>query len=88
MKKNKMISAVFTIRFSNRKSARAVDVALSPDNVKLPQGMKISQTLNGNELRVKISVDSLEKLSTLIGTLDEFLSHVQVATKTLEGIQR
>ena len=82
-----MIKAVLTIRFNDKKSASAVDSALSPDNVKLPQGMKIRQALKGNVLRVYVSVDTLEKLNTLIGTLDEFVSHIQAATKTLESTE-
>ncbi len=79
-----MIRSVLIIHFDSKKTAEAVDRALSPDNINLPGGMKISQSRRLDKLRITVEVGDLEQLTTLISTLDEFLAHVQTATKVLE----
>ena len=79
-----MIKSVLTIHLDNPKTAQAVDSALSPDNINLPSGMKISQVRRTNELKITVEVSDNAQLATLISTLDEFLNHAQAATKVLE----
>jgi hypothetical protein len=79
-----MIKSVLTIRLDNQKTAQAVDSALSPDNINLPSGMKISQVRRTNLLKITVEVSDNVRLATVISTLDEFLSHAQAATKVLE----
>jgi hypothetical protein len=79
-----MIKSVLTIGLDNQKTAQAVDSALSPDNINLPSGMKISQVRRTNLLKITVEVSDNAQLATVISTLDEFLSHTQAATKVLE----
>jgi len=79
-----LIRSILTIDLDTKKTAEAVDRALSPDNINLPRGMKISQSRRSNKLRIAVKVEDLEQLSTLISTLDEFLAHAQTAIKVLE----
>ncbi|MDG6906500.1 MAG: hypothetical protein JRN20_12015 [Nitrososphaerota archaeon] len=55
-----------------------------PDNVNIPRGMKINQVLRGKTIRVTVSVESHDQLTTLISTLDEFVTHIKVAVEALE----
>ena len=79
-----LIRSVLTIDLDSMKTAEAVDRALSPDNINLPRGMKISQSRRVDKLRIAVKVEDLEQLATLISTLDEFLAHAQTAIKVLE----
>jgi tRNA threonylcarbamoyladenosine modification (KEOPS) complex Pcc1 subunit len=79
-----LIGSVLIIHLDSKKTAEAVDRALSPDNINLPGGMKISQTRRLDKLRITVEVEDTEQLATLIATLDEFLAHAQTAIKVLE----
>ena len=79
-----MIKSLLTIHLDYQKTAQAVDSALSPDNINLPSGMKISQVRRVNVLKITVEVSDSSQLATLISTLDEFLDHAQAATKVLE----
>jgi hypothetical protein len=74
------------VGFSSRKSLDAIDSSLAPDNIDFPAGMSFSQKKIGKELRVSISIQSIEskKIETLISTLDEILAHIYSAIKTIE----
>jgi hypothetical protein len=53
--------------------------------VDFPEGMQLTQRRQGNRLLISISLAQGEKkLETLISTLDEIVSHIYSATKTLE----
>ncbi len=51
--------------------------------------MQIDQKKHGRDLIIKISVSkrSGKAFETLISTIDEFLSHIQTATQTLEKLE-
>jgi hypothetical protein len=51
--------------------------------------MQITQKSEGRDLIIKISVSnsSVKAFETLISTIDEFLSHTQTATQTLEKLE-
>jgi tRNA threonylcarbamoyladenosine modification (KEOPS) complex Pcc1 subunit len=79
-----LIRSVLIIHLDSKKTAEAVDSALSADNINLPGRMKISQTRRLDKLRITVEVEDIEQLATLISTLDEFLVHAQTAIKVLE----
>lgn len=63
----------------------AVDSSLRPDNVDFPKGMRLNQRKGGKRLIVSLDFAQGEKkLETLISTLDEIVSHIYSATRTLE----
>lgn len=79
-----LITSALKIVFRDAFTARSVSNALLPDNVNIPSGMKIRQAVRGNTIRVTISVESQDHFSTLISTLDEFVTHIKVAVEALE----
>jgi hypothetical protein len=54
--------------------------------VDFPSGMIFSQKKKNKELRISIQFDRGEtkKIETLISTLDEIVSHISTASKTIE----
>jgi hypothetical protein len=74
------------VTFSDKRTATAVEEALSPDNVNLPIGMRIDQKIEGRKIIIKVSTadDLKTPIERLISTLDEFLSHIHTATQTIE----
>ncbi|MHB8568282.1 MAG: KEOPS complex subunit Pcc1 [Nitrososphaerales archaeon] len=81
------ISAKAVFHFKNSKTAKAINAALLPDNVNIPNGMKIVQESNGDSIEIKIEIGSNLALETLISTLDEFVSHISSVTQTLDRIE-
>ena len=75
------LTAVLTVRFRSSRIGKAVHQALLPDNINLPKGMKINQVVRGKNLTISVTCDSIE---TMINTLDEFTSHMDVALKAIE----
>ncbi len=83
-----MISAELIVKFSDAETARAINESLLPDNINVPEGMKINQVRRGKTLRIEVSLSKEEKeIETMTSTLDEFVSHMQTAVQTLEKIQ-
>ena len=78
--------ACLIVTLSDKRIAKVIGEALSPDNIDLPQGMQIDQKILGRNLNVRVSISKVSTIpiETLISTLDEFLSHIQTATHTLE----
>jgi hypothetical protein len=67
----------------------AIDASLRPDNVDFPNGMRFSQRkiLPKRELVVSVNMEEIGglMLERLISTLDEVVSHVETASRTLES---
>jgi tRNA threonylcarbamoyladenosine modification (KEOPS) complex Pcc1 subunit len=78
-----MFKSVLIIELDNIRVARAINDSLSPDNINLPRGMKIKQYCNRNRIRINVEVSSCDQLNSLISTLDEIISHADLAAKVL-----
>jgi hypothetical protein len=78
------------VKFRDRKTLRAVAIALTPDNINFPRGMSFSQRTLGNELSITISFDSTTggHFETLISTLDEIISHTYSAVSSIEKTEK
>jgi tRNA threonylcarbamoyladenosine modification (KEOPS) complex Pcc1 subunit len=74
---------LITIKYNDKDTARAVNSAISPDNLNTPQPIKIDTTVEGTTLKIKMKSN---KLNTLIATLDDLLSCVQAAESALTEI--
>ena len=72
------------ISYSDEKTARAIQKAVTPDNIGAPDGIHILTLVNGKTL--EIEVYSERSIGSLVSTLDDLLSCVQAAEKTLEGV--
>ncbi|MEM4238827.1 MAG: KEOPS complex subunit Pcc1 [Nitrososphaerota archaeon] len=62
--------ATLRVRFCDQREAEIADLALSPDNKPLPNGLSISVERRGVELSYKISCED-RPLESLIATLDD-----------------
>jgi len=62
------------VLYNDEKMIKTLITSLLPDNVKIPNGMRIFMDTKGNQAIVIIDVDSRKvKIDTLISTLDEIL---------------
>ncbi len=66
--------------------AKAVAAAVSPDNLKTPENMTVTTSLNGKVVATELASEG--KIASFIATIDDLLSCVRVAEKTLRTIQK
>ena len=66
----------------SKEKAKAVQMALDPDNVNFPQNLTLQTENIDNKL--VFNFESQENMKSLISTIDEVLEHVQVALKVIE----
>ncbi len=72
------------ITYSDEKTARAIQSAITPDNIGAPDGMHIMVYVTENTLEIEIYSD--RSIGSLVATLDDLLSCIQAAEKALEKI--
>jgi len=80
------LEAEITREYDDVKSAEAVAKAISPDNFKTPFGLYIKTTSKGNKVVTFIRCKG--KLSTFIATIDDLLSCMSTAERTLQTIKK
>ena len=81
----KRLQATITLEYGNAKIAEAVANAVSPDNFKTPVGLTVKTTLRENAVVTEVAAEG--KIATFIATIDDLLSSVTVAEKTVRVIQ-
>jgi tRNA threonylcarbamoyladenosine modification (KEOPS) complex Pcc1 subunit len=74
------LEAEIRLSYRNEREAEAVAKAVSPDNVEVPDGLRIETTRNGSDVLTTINCQT--RLQTLIATIDDLLACVSVAEKT------
>jgi hypothetical protein len=72
------------IRYSDENTARAIQKAITPDNIGAPDGMHIIALVEGSTLEIEVFSD--RSIGSLVSTLDDMLSCIQAAEKTLEEV--
>lgn len=72
------------IKYKDNLTARAIQKSITPDNLGAPDGMHIIATVDGNKLEIDVVSD--RSIGSLVSTLDDLLSCIQAAEKTLEEI--
>jgi len=75
------LEAKVVLSYKTIREAEAVAKAVSPDNVKIPQGLFIQTTRRGKLVFTKIECET--RLQTFVATIDDFLSAVSVAERTV-----
>lgn len=80
------MKATISLEYTDEKTAQAIAQAISPDNFKTPTCLQISTTKIKNEVVTQIQCGG--KLSTLTATIDDLISSVSVAEKTLKSINK
>lgn len=71
-----------TINNITEKKAAAIRGALEPDNVNFPEGLSLDIENLDNAL--VFNFQSTKEMKKLTATIDEVLSHVQMALKVME----
>lgn len=72
------------ITYGDEKTAKAIQKAITPDNIGIPDGLHVLVLVDGDTL--EIEVVSERSIGSLISTLDDLLSCIQAAEKTLEEV--
>jgi len=80
------VKAEIWIGYKNNGEAEAIAKAVSPDNLKTPPGLKV-KTLRKGRFVVTL-VECKQKLETFIATIDDLLSCIQTAEKTLGAVRK
>lgn len=76
--------AAIEIVYEDAQTARYILDAISPDNLKAPQGVSIKAVVEGCTL--KVSVSCARGVGSLTSTVDDLLSCVQAAERAIRGI--
>jgi hypothetical protein len=72
------------LEYNDLKTASAIADAVSPDNFSAPSNLIINTSIQNNQVLTEMETE--EKLSTLIATIDDFLFCVSTAERTLQVI--
>ena len=79
-----MIEARIVLRYEDERTAESIFEAVSPDDFE-SSDLKVNSLKMGRDLVAEIKC---LKLGTLIETLDDMLSCVQIAEKTIKNLKR
>jgi hypothetical protein len=80
------VKAEIWIGYKNSGEAEAIAKAVSPDNLKTPSGLKVRTFRKGRF--VVTLIECKQKLETFIATIDDLLSCIQTAEKTLGVVRK
>jgi tRNA threonylcarbamoyladenosine modification (KEOPS) complex Pcc1 subunit len=80
-----VLEAKIVLSYKTLREAEAVANAVSPDNVKVPEGLSVKTIRRGNTVLTNIECKS--RLQTFVATIDDLLSAVSVAERTLSAIK-
>ncbi len=79
------MEAEIVLRYRNAHEAEAVADAVSPDNVKVPQGLKVKTLRQGNKVLNEIQCETT--FLTFMATIDDLLSAVSVAERSISSMK-
>jgi len=79
------LEAKVVLSYKTIREAEAVAKAVSPDNFKVPQGLFIKTTRRGRRVFTKIACET--RLQTFVATIDDLLSAVSVAERTVFAVK-
>ena len=80
------MEAEINLKYQGEKTAEAIAKAVSPDNFKSPPGLSI-ETHNRENL-VVTNINCNKMIPTLLATIDDFLSCVTTAERTLQATKK
>jgi hypothetical protein len=80
------LEATIALEYDDAKTAEAVAAAVSPDNYKTPTGLTIATAKKQNTVVTNITMEG--RINTFIATIDDLLSCISVAEKTLRTVQK
>lgn len=80
------LQATITLEYSDVKMAEAVAKAVSPDNLKVPFGLKIHTVNDGCKVVTDVICEGT--LATFTATIDDLLFSASTAEKTLQTVKQ
>jgi len=80
------MEAKISLVYRDKRKAKAILEALSPDNVDTPEGLLISTLAQNNEVITVIKYNG-DNLFTLQSTIDDLLSCVSIAEKSISALK-
>ena len=80
------MEAKITLTYRSESEAETVANAVSPDNMKVPEGLSIETAAFGRKVITSIKYTG-GRLGTLVSTIDDLLSCISVAEKTLSAVE-
>ncbi len=80
------MEASISLSYKTAKEAEAIANAVSPDNMKVPQGLFVKTTVRGSRVSTEIACKT--QFGTFISTIDDLLGAVSVAEKSLSAVKR
>jgi len=81
-----MLRTRIVLEAESAREAEAITRALSPDNLVLPKGMKISVRSKGSAIIAEIIFSG--RIQTLMPTIDDLLRCAQAADRTLKSLSK
>jgi hypothetical protein len=79
------LEAEISLSYKSDIQARAVADAVSPDNVKIPEGLTIKTVKQGRNVLTHIRCRS--SMLTFIATIDDLLAAVSVAERSISTVK-
>ncbi len=79
------MEAEISLSYKSDRQARAVADAVSPDNVKIPEGLTIKTVKQGRNVLTHIRCRS--SMLTFIATIDDLLAAVSVAERSISIVK-
>jgi hypothetical protein len=79
------LEARFSFTYDTEREAKAVVEAVSPDNAKVPQGLRV-ETVRSN-CRLLAFVGCEKSFGTFLATLDDLSACISVAEKAFETVK-
>jgi len=80
------MEAKIALEYDYAKDAEAIAKAVTPDNFKVPSDLSIETTSEENKVVTHIKCKN--KMATFIATIDDLLSCVSTAEKTLQTTKK
>jgi hypothetical protein len=77
------VQARIVLSYKTIREAEAVARAVSPDNIEFPEGLFVKTMKRGKKVFTNFECES--KLQTFIATIDDFLSAISVAERTVSA---
>ena len=85
LSRNNGAEAELTLRYFNGETTKAIAEAVSPDNFKAPEGLTLTVLHQNTEIYLRIHCP--KGLGSLISTLDDLLSCISAAEKTINSLE-
>jgi len=80
------LEAKIALSYKTMREAEAIAKAVSPDNVKVPQGLFIKTMRRRKKVFTNVKCET--RLQTFVATIDDLLSAVSVAERTLSAVKK